>query len=262
MTLSLVEDYHISPDQCKAIKKLFRKQLEKLRTAINKARTFHRDHTFQGIGPTRVLVAGEQPAYTLGMEHHITEIRKESARFIADLPAHMEAERTAKADAFRIEDYPAASKLEELFTTDYLIMPLPEPGDFLKSMAGDAAEKLKKQFEKALENTTENVRQQVLSNMLKLIAETAESLAGDGPIVDKENRKGPLAKLREYMNRVPTLNITNDPQINEMLAECKKRLDVSTEVLRGSEFYRKDTAKAALLIAARFGQVGARKMAA
>jgi hypothetical protein len=261
MTLSLVHEYGIAPDQCAAVKRLFKAPLAELRSAISKARAYHREHTFQGIGPTRLLVTGEQESYSAGMNAYITQINEVASRFITDYPLHLEAEKALKGTAFRADDYPNQGKLAELFQASCVLMPLPEPGDFFKSLAGDHAEKLKKEYETALKNTEENVRKQVMGRMLKLIAETAESLASDGPIVDNENKKGPLAKLREYLDRAPTLNITGDPQITALIEECRGKLDVSTEALRGSEFYRKKTASAAHEIASKFGQLGVRKLA-
>ena len=261
MTLSLVQEYGIAPDQCAAVKRLFKKPLADLRSAISKARAFHRERTFQGIGQTRLLVAGEQESYSAGMNVLIQIIKASANRFISDYPQHIESEKTLKGTAFRADDYPSQSKLAELFQASTVLMPMPEPGDFFKSLAGDHAQKLKEEYEAALKTTEENVRKQVMGKMLKLIAETAESLASDGPIVDNENKKGPLAKLREYLDRAPMLNITGDAQITSLIEECRQKLDVSTEALRGSEFYRKKTASAAHEIASKFGQIGARKLA-
>ncbi len=262
MTATLEAGFQFTKGEAYAAKKLFTKPLAALRKVVGKARAFHRDHTFQGIGPTRIIVTGEQEQYSAGMEKHLAEIRAAANRFIADYPLLIEKEKLLKSKAFKPDDYPPIEKFQERFRTEFLIMPMPESSDFLKSMAGDAAEKLKKDYEAALKHTTENVRQQVLGRMLKLIAETAESLASDGPIIDNENKKGPLAKLREYLDRVPQLNITGDTQIVSLMNECRTKLDVSTEALRGSEFYRKNTAKAALDIASKFGAVGDRKLAA
>ena len=262
MTDSLISDFEITAGQCAAVKRLFTAPLAKLGKVVSKARAFHRDHTFQGIGPTRIIVTGEQAKYQLGMNHHLKLIKETAEEFLAEYDTHLAAEKLLKGTAFRSEDYPPIGKMQERLRAEFLIMPMPEPGDFLKSMAGDAADQLKKDYEKALAHTSDNVRQQVLGNMLKLISETAASLAGDGPIIDSENKKGPLAKLNEYLDRVPDLNITNDPQINALMQECRKELDASTEALRESEFYRAKTAKAALTLATKFGAVGERKLAA
>lgn len=262
MTETLSQTYRFTAGQAAAVKKLFTEQLLEVRKAVSKARAFHRDHTFQGIGPTRIIVTGEQEIYETGMTKHLEAIRAACNRFIESYPAHIARERELKQDSFREDDYPPVGKLSELFRTEFLIMPMPEPGDFIKSVAGDAAERLKHDYQAALAAVEQDVRQQVLGKMLKLIAETAESLASDGPIVDNENKKGPLAKLREYLERVPQLNITNDPEINKLVSECNDKLNVSTEALRQSEFYRKKTAQDALNIAQSFGSVGNRKLAA
>jgi hypothetical protein len=259
LTQEMIDNHGIDARSIAAVKKLFTEQLKPFRTAAGKARAYHLSRTFEGFGTSRLLVVAEQEAYTAKMESLIEEIHKAKAAFIANYPAHIELERKLKGDAFRGDDYPPAEKLSGLFRVTFLFCPIAEPNDaVLKQLGVKHAE----QYEKALKAATDKVRRDTLGMMMTLIAQTAESLAGDGPIVDDDNRKGPLAKLREYLERVPKLNITADPTISALAEECRKRLDVSTEALRGSKMFRKQVAGVATEIAQRFGAMGARKLAA
>jgi hypothetical protein len=89
--------------------------------------------------------------------------------------------------------------------------------------------------------------------MLSLVADTAESLASDGPIVDSENRKGPFAKLQQYLERVPALNVTNDPTITGLYTACLQKLSMSADRLRASNTTRQLAAARAADIAMTFG---------
>jgi hypothetical protein len=259
LTKEMVDNHGIDEKSIAAVKKLFTEQLKPFRKAANKARAYHVSRTFEGFGASRLIVATEQSTYTALMEKFIAEIENEKRAFIDQYPVHIERERQLKADAFKAEDYPPREKLEQLFRVNFLIMPMALPSDAVcKQLLGKYAEK----YEEAIKSATENVRRQTLGMMLTLIAQTAESLAGDGPIVDSENKKGPLAKLREFLDRVPNLNITGDATINALAAECSKKLDVSTELLRNSKTTRKAVATIAIDIAQRFGAQGRRKLAA
>jgi len=90
--------------------------------------------------------------------------------------------------------------------------------------------------------------------LLGLINDTAESLANDGPIVDSENRKGPFAKLHEYLDRIPALNITNDPKIDAIAKQARNHLAYTSEELRKNQMTRQLAAAHAQGIALQFGQ--------
>lgn len=259
LTAELVEKHLIDEKSIAAVKKLFTEQLKPFKTAANKARAFHLMRTFEGFGSARLIVAKEQEPYCASMEKYITAIHAEKHAFIAKYYTHLEREKQLKGDAFKAEDYPPREKLEQLFRVNFLLSPMALPTDAVcKQLLGKYATK----YEEAMKNAVENVRGQTLSMMMSLIAQTAESLAGDGPIVDSENKKGPLAKLREFLDRIPNLNITGDSTITALAAECSKKLDVSTELLRNSKVVRKNVAGIALDIAHRFGGIGQRKLAA
>lgn len=259
LTAELVTKHEMDTKSIAAVKKLFTEQLKPFKQAASKARAYHLGRTFEGFGASRLLVAAEQLEYVARMEPLIAKIKAAQADFITDYAAHIKTEKTLKGDAFKADDYPPLAKLNDLFKVSFLIIPMAEPSaELKKQLLGKYLE----QYENALKNATEKIRRDTLGIMMSLIAQTAESLAGDGPIVDSENKKGPLAKLREFLERVPQLNITGDPQIAALAAECKDKLDVSTEALRSTKFYRQKVAGVAAEIATRFGAMGQRKLAA
>jgi hypothetical protein len=259
LTNELVEKHGIDEKNIAAIKKLFTEQLKPFKKAAGKARGYHLSRTFEGFGTARLLVDTEQAAYVAKMEELIADINKQKADFIARYAEHIEREKQLKGESFKAADYPPASKLDQLFRVNFLFVPMPEPSEALrKQLVGKYAD----QYENALKNATEKIRRDTLGIMMSLIAQTAESLAGDGPIVDCEGKKGPFAKLREFLERVPQLNITNDPTITALAKECGEKLNLSTDALRGSKFFRQKAAGVATDIAARFGAMGQRKLAA
>lgn len=259
LSQELASQHGMDEKSVAAVKKLFPEQLKPFKKAASKARAFHLSRTFEGFGSARLLVTNEQETYARRMEELIEQINVEKAHFIAHYDAHIAKERELKGDAFRVDDYPLAEKLPDLFRVRFLFVPMPEPGEAVKNALFG---KYAAEYEQALHNTTERIRREVFGMMMSLIAQTAESLTGDGPIVDSEGKKGPLAKLREFLDRVPQINITNDPQISALASECRSRLDASTEALRNSRTYRRQIGNAATDIAVRFGAIGARKLAA
>jgi len=131
---------------------------------------------------------------------------------------------------------------------------MPEPNAFVRdALTDELGKRLAADYEQRLANTTAQISRSVLDNLLSLIADTAESLANEGPIVDSENRKGPLAKLQEYLDRIPALNITNDPTITAIAAQARTKLAYSAEALRKNQQTRQLAAVHASNIAMQFG---------
>jgi hypothetical protein len=247
----------------KAGKSLFKTGLAEFRSKRNKARAFHNDKTWEGFGSARIIIPSELDFYRSRMAALIAEIDTEAQSFIAHYAHWKEVDKEELKGAYCEDDYPAIEKLPDGFGVDFLIRPMADPNEFLKEYIGaEMRQQLKTDYEARIKNVEASIRRQILNRFLSMIADTAESLANDGPIIDSENKKGPVAKLREYMERIPALNADNDPQIANLYEQCKTRLDLSTELLRNSEFHKKKSAMAAADIVSRFGQVGARKLAA
>lgn len=240
----------------KFVKALYGDALNPYHKRARLARKDYHRLTLEGIGDIRLVVVDEREKFLDLMATHEGALHQLAADFVKQFDAILEQERKDKNGAFRIEDYPTIGQLAERFSCRYAVMPMPEPSQFLKdAMAEGISEKLAKEYEERLSNTTKQVSRTVLNTMMNLVAETAESLAGDGPIVDSENRKGPFAKLQEYLDRVPALNITGDDTINSLLNECRSRLSYSADRIRSSKTTRQLVAAHAQNIALTFGQV-------
>lgn len=261
LTAELQTNHGIADDNVRAVKILFPGKtgpLGAIRKIVGKARKRHIALTFEGFGDSRLLVLAEQQAYRDGLQGLAEEFQLAAEHFIDNYASHMAAERLHKNGSFCEDDYPPRDKLPELFALETSIIPLPEPNQFLKLALG---EELQAKYEAQANGAIQNIRRDTYKTLLGLVASTAESLAGDGPLVDSDNKKGPLAKLREYLDRVPALNLTNDSEIAALHADAKAKLDVGTELLRQSKSMRQKVANDAQIIVRRFGVMGNRKIA-
>lgn len=251
----LVEQFHTGKDALKAVKQLWGDTMGDLNSCERKARKFHKECTFEGIGLIRVCVEAERQMWLSRMERFAAEYNQLALEWLNNYEIHLEQERHDKNGAFRIEDYPTREALASKFRFTYAILPMPTPNQFIRdALTDELGRRLAEDYETRLQNTTAQISRQVLNTLLGLINDTAETLANDGPIVDSEGRKGPFAKLQEYLDRVPALNITNDPTIARIAAEARDRLAFSAEELRKSTTTRQLAAIRASNIALQFGQ--------
>jgi hypothetical protein len=252
----LIEHCRAGKKSLKAVKMLWGNSMDELASCDRKARKIHKEMTFEGIGGIRVAVEAERQLWLDRMSRLSEEYNTLSAKWLDNYDIYIEQERLDKNGAFRLEDYPSREALASRFRFQYAILPMPEPNQFIRNaLTDELGRRLAEEYQQRLQNTTAQITRQVLNTLLGLINDTAESLANDGSIIDSENKKGPFAKLREYIDRIPALNITNDPTISRIAAEARERLDFTTEELRKSQTTRQLAAAHAQGIALQFGQV-------
>ena len=254
LTDHLREHFHMGKNAAKGIKQLWGSSLDALSANARKARKAHDQFTFEGIGGIRIAVSDERQKWLDTMEHYAAIDRSLSQEWLNSYDIWLEQERYDKNGAFRIEDYPSREHLATKLGFHYAILPMPEPNSFIRdALTDELGKRLAAEYETRIANTTETIRRRVFDNLIGLIAETAETLANEGPIVDSENRKGPFAKLQEYLDRVHALNITNDPRITQLAEQARIRLAYSAETLRKNQTTRQLAAAQAQNIALQFG---------
>ena len=261
LTVDTIARHNMNAASGKFVKSLYGHHLNPYNQRARIARRDYHQLTFEGIGAIRLVVLDERQKFLDRMAAHESVLRELAEDFVNRYPQILNDERKGKGNAFRDEDYPSPGQLAERFSVRYTVLPMPEPSAFLKdALADGVSEALAAEYKKKLENTTKQISNSVLNTLLALIADTAESLAGEGNIVDSENRKGPFAKLHEYLERIPALNITNDPRISAIAADCKDKLNYSAERIRASGTTRTLVALRAANIAQTHGGFTGRKI--
>jgi hypothetical protein len=256
--------HEMAHDSAIVTKRLFVKALKPLKTAYTRTRNAFREMTHEFLGGVHCVVDAEreQLAQTMASYHAIYITLRDA--FIADYPSILEVERLEKGDAFKESDYPSAAALAEKFGFEFAAMPLPLPNQFVRGvLTAEIEEKMAAEFSARVQNTERAIVQKASQQVLSLVSEVAEVLADkDRRLSDSEGRKSCLAKLEAYIQRIPQLNITNDPELNALYAAVKERLDVTTAQIREDEGLRELAAANALNIALKFGNMMNRRIAA
>jgi hypothetical protein len=254
LTAHLQQAFSTGSKAVRGVKQLWGDSLKPHTSFEGKVRKYHSNMTFEAIGAIRVCTEGEKQNWLTFMQEMAVEHAKLTQDWLDKYDVWLEQERYDKNGAFNIADYPTRETLAGKFRFTFAILPMPEPNQFIKDQLTDElGKRLADEYEQRLTNTTSQIRNQVLRTLLGLIADTAETLANDGPIVDSENRKGPLAKLHEYLDRIPALNITNDPTIAAIAAQARTKLAFSADALRKNQQTRTLAAVHASNIAMQFG---------
>jgi len=263
LTSEVQRNHDMAEDSVKVVKSLFKKQVAPINKSVSKARRFFNQNTFEGIGGTRLLVVSERERICNQMDRFIREAKRLVEEFIYDYDIHLETERRDKGDRYDITDYPSKDKLTEIFTFDFLTMPMADPSEFLKMALGEhVREQERVRYEAMLQSAVTSVTASTTSQLLGLIKSVAEQLGNpDAPLVDGENRKGALPKLQEFLERVPQLNLTNSPDLMRLYRDAKDQLSVTTDAVRASQATRRLLAVRADNIAKSFCNMGGRQIA-
>jgi hypothetical protein len=155
---------------------------------------------------------------------------------------------------FEPADYPAKDNIKNQFHFAVEILPLPKPEHFnveMKELYGAALVALtEKKISEAVTDTWER--------LMKPVFAMSEKLSSPDTIF----RDTLVENVKEMVNLVPSLNLTNDPKLAEAAAVIEKQLaSLDPNDLRENKVTRQAVAEKAAAIAARFGAIGKRKLA-
>ena len=261
-TLDMQQKYHTEEGAMRAIKKILVKPTAPIRSAVGRLRKTHLHLTFEGIGSSRILPVSENDTYQGEMAKGRAVVMTRVDEFAENYDTHLDNERIRLNGRFNISDYPRIEDVPDLFSVTYSLIPMPSPNQYLQTaLAGHVQETLKVQYEAQLTAAVDNITATLLSDGLSLAMATAEILADpEKIIVDSENRKGKLTKLRDWADRINTANVQNNPQLRNLRDQVLEAISVSTENLREIPTLRIQTASQLKTVVSTFGQMGKRKV--
>ena len=245
-------------------RELMSKQTLPIRRLHKQASKYQLTSSFEGFGPTRLIVASLQPA----IEERLRWFRERHALLVQEFVDHYEdalvAEQIKHGPRFRASDYPDKSQVAEKFSIEWGFTPLAMPSQFQESLLSEELRtQLQSQYAAQAQAAIANIENESITNLLRLVRNVADELSKEKPVlVDSENRKGVIPRLREAIALLPQHNLTGNATIESLAAACNAQLSLATEALRDSEYVRTATATAARSILSQFGSYGARMVEA
>lgn len=245
-------------------RELMSKQTLPIRRLHKQASKYQLTSSFEGFGPTRLIVASLQPA----IEERLRWFRERHALLVQEFVDHYDdalvAEQIKHGPRFRASDYPDKSQVAEKFSIEWGFTPLAMPSQFQESLLSEELRtQLQSQYAAQAQAAIANIENESIANLLRLVRNVADELSKPKPVlVDSENRKGVIPRLREAIALLPQHNLTGNATIESLAAACNAQLSLATEALRDSEYVRTATATAARSILSQFGSYGARMVEA
>ena len=152
-------------------------------------------------------------------------------------------------------DYPIKWEVADKFKFSFNYFPLPAKEQFIE-------EHLKEEWSANMAKLNSSITNNAGAQLLNLIRDVAQVLGDpEKRLIEGECKKGVMAKLREFNERIPSLNLNNDPSLTALSHTVQMELDYTGAMLRKDDDLRLAIAAKAAAAVSSFGQFN-RKIAA
>ena len=225
------------------------------------ARRYFNSETLPGISDDLRIIPSTR---LVKMQEAIVAFNERDATLLSELRHNyadeIEKDRAALGDRFDASLYPPADALGQHFSLQLTVCDLPS-GDYARIAGLDDAAKaqMKLEHDAMLVQVGTNARNDVMKKLTGLIQVVADKMGNPDA---KAFHESTFTNLKEYLDLVPELNITNDPVLEQMRREATDKLNFSMQTVKNSDTLKAAAAANAKSILTRFGAVGARKLAA
>ncbi|MDB6024025.1 MAG: uncharacterized protein JWM68_248 [Verrucomicrobiales bacterium] len=239
--------------------KLPEEALMPIKKFAGECRRRHYDLTLPWEDAYRLLTVASQASYNDQFTGFQKEFNKLVEAFIEEYPNWLAQARIMHSKTFNAADYPTVQGMRESFKFEMEYTPVPNANHFVKSFAEEQVTAMSQDLEARNEQRIAEAVADTWNRMIAPVRAMADKLSSKEGIF----RDTLVQNIKDIVELVPALNLTNNPQIVEaakVIMDQLGSLDVDT--LRDNKIVRQEAAEAAKNLVARFGAVGKRKFAA
>ena len=219
----------------KLIKHLFDpKDTEGPQKVARAARETHARLTLPSpFGKARLLPVTMYERYVSEMDQHKVAFDREVNEFIETTPRLKENAKVDLNGMYKESDYAFLDTIEDRYTFKRLVTPVPSGGNFIADLIDSEITTIKDDIEEANKAMLDNAVQDSFSKLHTAVKHIADSL--DGYTVERVRKAGGkwknepsrrlydsmLGNLADLIDVLPALNITNDVQLDGLIADIK-----------------------------------------
>lgn len=255
VTAEVAASKHADHDVGRYNKRLLPKQaLEFMQQAATAARTEHYKRTlpWSDEGPRILSVAGFQD-----YQQEIIKLKNSFNRaaddFADNYPDFVEQAKNGLGDLYNEADYPDPRTIRQKFAIETSIMPLPDGNDLRVQLPDADIEQLRQDIERDVQAAIFKGQQDVYHRIHDVISHMATKLTEYDPNAPTKKEKkffrdSLVTNVKELCELIPTLNVTGDSNIDDILKSLNEIAQNEPQALREDAVLRKDTAKDAQAI--------------
>ena len=176
------------------------------------------------------------------------EFESAVADFVAAYPKHVADAQRRLNGMFRVDDYPVPYDIEAKFSIDMRIMPVPSADDFRVAMSEAQAAAIRADIEEHVQKATKTAVSDVYRRVADVTGRMVDRLNAHKPAEGKGSksegifRDSLVENVRDLINILPSLNITQDPDLAAMADKLAPLAAYDAAVLRQDEGKRRDVA--------------------
>lgn len=152
--------------------------------------------------------------------------------FEADYPARYEESKTLLGNLFNASDYPHPDNIRSKFRVDIGFIPVPDNKDWRIDVGAEEEDELRRQLAERVAESEGRAMQAAWERLFKVVEKAHERLSNPENIF----RDSLIENAREICAVLPSLNISDDPNLERMRQELERGLcQCDPDVLREDE---------------------------
>lgn len=232
--------------------------IQTVTTIASRIRREHYHRTLPWLdGGERLLSVEGHADFTEEMRKLREEWDSAVSAFVSNYPLYVRQAKTALNGMFDPNDYPGPTEIGNKFALDVNLLPVPDSNDFRAQVSDIQAAMIKENIERVTKDAVAGAVRDTYGRIAEVVTHMSEKLANYKPDTAKKGgdkigafRDSLVGNIKELVEVLPSLNITDDPHITGMVDRLKSLCDVEPQVLRVSEKARQSVQEAAAAIAA------------
>ena len=217
-TEAVAQANNVAPGAGKYTKRLLNKSATaQVREVGRQARSFHNSLTIPwDDNGTRLLPINAYEKYTTRIDELVEHRRNAVNELINGFQHHVDEAQSTLGGLFDATQYPDPESLRNSFNMNVEFDPVPDSNRFIADIPDAEREKIKQAIEQRIANRINAGLEDICQRLAKLIKIAHQKMQdrddGDpnGRIYDTM-----VTALREMVENIPLINITNDPRLNE-----------------------------------------------
>jgi hypothetical protein len=256
VSLQTVAANHAQVGSVRANKLLLPKHVFKpINTAYNAMRFTHMTYTLPWADDdTRILPATGYWKYMEVMREQKGQYDAVCDDFVIRYPELVVQAKSWLQDAYRADDYPDPAVIRSKFYVDLFIHHIPTAGDFRIDLGDDEVQRIRAQIEERHELALKQATDEIWNRVYRTVSALLESLSDP----DRRFHESLLGNVSSLVNLLPTLNITDDPDLEKARTEIEATcLKLSVDGIRKDKECRADAAEKVNDLMERMQQYGA-----
>ena len=242
-----VADAHNTTTDAGAYKKnlLAKEALEPIKKLAGEIRTEHYRRTLPwGDDGSRILTGAGYWEYADWMRQREADWTPLVDAFLTAWPDYVDDARQRLNGLFNPADYPEVRELRRRFSFRWTVRPVPTAGDFRVELGAAEVDAIRQQITDGLNATVQAAMVDVWNRIKTVVSAMAERLRAYDPAKPGAApfRDSIVGNIRELLEVLPSLNLTNDPNVSRFADEMRALCAVDAQALRDNMFTREDVA--------------------